>query len=537
MYEHLDDHHHWALPEVLQFQAEELGDKPFVTLIGGPSISFAQTLEDARKVAGHLASLGVSPGERVAVLLPNSVDFVRVWTGIAWLGAVFVPINTGLVGEFLAHQLRSARVKVVICHSRLLGVVDDVRPDIPDDFVTLVCGSPGAAGTRDFQEWRDADGYAGAQPGYRDLACIMYTSGTTGPSKGVLMPHAHCYLFGMGIIELGGLSHRDTYYISMPLFHVNALFMQLYASLVAGATAVVREKFSASAWTTDLRENGCTVTNLIGMMSHSLVAQPPSSADSDHALRLVVPAPNPAWHDLALRERFGVQTVLPAYGMTEVNIPLWGRVSDPRPGTCGFPYDRYFELRVVDPETDDVMEPDEVGEIAVRPRVPFGLMSGYDDLPAKTTETWRNLWFHTGDAATMDATGCVTFVDRMNDCIRRRGENISSFEVETAMGKLDGIAEVAAFAVASDGEGTEDEVMLTVVCIDGCSVEPAWVAEQAGRVLPRFAAPRYIEIVDSLPKTQTERIRKDQLRRRGVTAETWDSHAASAHPETRSTRG
>lgn len=513
------------------------GDKPFVAMVDGPSISYAETLADARKVAGHLESLGVGPGDRVAVLLPNSIDFVQAWTGIAWLGAVFVPMNTGLKGEFLAHQLRSAKARVVICHARLLPVVDEVRPVIGHDFVALVCGRSGPGDGRDFEEWRSAEDYCGEQPGYRDLACIMYTSGTTGPSKGVLMPHAHCFLFGMGMIEFGDLSDRDTYYISMPLFHVNALFMQLYSSLVAGATVVVRPKFSASAWTCDIREHGCTVTNLIGMMSHSLVAQPPSSGDCDHSLRLVVPAPDPAAHDLALRERFGVRVVLPAYGMTEVNIPLWGRVNDPRPGTCGFLYERFFELRIVNPATDDIVAANEVGEIAVRPLVPFGLMSGYDDLPAKTVEAWRNLWFHTGDAATMDETGCVTFVDRMKDCIRRRGENISSFEVETAMSKLDGIGEVAAFAVPSEGEGTEDELMLAVVCLEGCAVEPSWVASEADRILPRFAEPRYIEIVESLPKTQTERIRKDELRRRGVTPRTWDRHAVPAGAHERSTHG
>lgn len=168
------------------------------------------------------------------------------------------------------------------------------------------------------------------------------------------------------------------------------------------------------------------------------------------------------------------------------------------------------------------MPPREVGEIVVRPLLPFGFMSGYDGQPDKTVDAWRNLWFHTGDAGWMDETGCVTFVDRIKDCIRRRGENISSFEVEACISKLDGVAEVAAFAVPADGDGTEDEVMLAVVAVEGQKLDPAWVFEAAKKLLPAFASPRYIEIIDDLPRTETERVQKAKLRQRGVTESTWD---------------
>ncbi len=218
-----------------------------------------------------------------------------------------------------------------------------------------------------------------------------------------------------------------------------------------------------------------------------------------------------------------MRAVIGGFGMTEVNIPLYGRADESRPGTCGFVLDRYFEVAVVDPETDQVMPRGEIGEIVVRPKIPFAFMAGYDGLPEKTVEAWRNFWFHTGDAATMDASGCVTFRDRIKDCIRRRGENISSFEVEAALGKLPGVAEVAAFAVpAGGGEGTEDEVMLAIIAHPGVTLDPAEIAARADAVLPAFASPRFVEIVTSLPKTPTERVQKNKLRQRGVTPATWD---------------
>ncbi len=341
MYPQVDDHHRWALPDVLAFQAVARPETVFVSMVDGPSLTYSDVFADAQKVAGFFYSLGVEPGDRVAVLLHNSIDFVRVWTGLGWLGAVLVPLNTALVGDFLAHQIHSSAAKVVVCHERYLPKLDAIRPALTSVSTTVICGAAPVdhkrpSGLVSFESWRDASLHRGNRPGYRDLACIMYTSGTTGPSKGVLMPHAHCYLFAMPIIDFGHLCAADKYYVSTPFFHVNGLFMSLYATLIVGATAVVRERFSASSWVRDIRDHGCTVTNLVGAMSQMVIAQPVSELDSDHKLRLVSPLPNSADHDSAFRHRFGVPDVLTGYGMTEVNLPLWGRLEDQRPGTVGF---------------------------------------------------------------------------------------------------------------------------------------------------------------------------------------------------------
>ena len=511
-----DDVTRWVLPALLEEQERARGDKVLVTVLGEGELTYAAGSRQARQVASHLAGLGVGPGDRVAVLLPNGLDFIRYWLGLGRLGAVIVPINTALTGEFLAHQLRDSGARVLVTAGELQAAAREVADRITG--LTLV--APGG--------WEDAPEWDGPLPAWSDLGCVMYTSGTTGPSKGVLMPHGHCFLFALGSVEALGVVQADRYYVCMPLFHANGLFMQLAATIIAGAAAVLRPRFSASAWLSDIRAERCTVTNLLGAMTQFVIAQPEDDLDRGHSLRVVCPVPNPPAHEAAWRERFGVAEVISGYGMTEVNIPLYGRLGSSRPGAAGLVLDRWFEVEIRDAETDLPVPAGEVGEIMVRPRVPFGFMAGYVGLPDKTLEAWRNFWFHTGDSGRMDADGWVTFVDRTKDCIRRRGENISSYEVESAVSRLDGIAEVVAYAVPAGAEGTEDEVMLAVVPADtpaGEGLDAPAIAAFADSVLPRFARPRYVEIVDAIPKTPTEKVRKGELRTRGVTAAAWDREA------------
>lgn len=512
----LEDVTRWVLPATLEEQERSRGGEVLVTVLGEGELTYATGSRQARQLATHLTGLGVGPGDRVAVLLPNGLDFTRWWLGLGRLGAVIVPINTALTGEFLLHQLRDSGARLLVAVGELMAVAREVADRVSG---LRLIGPDG---------WEEAPEWDGPLPRASDTACVMYTSGTTGPSKGVLMPHAHCYLFGLGSVESLGVTAADRYYVCMPLFHANGLFMQLGATIVAGATAVLRPRFSATAWLTDIRAELCTVTNLLGSMTQFVLAQPEQAGDRDHGLRVVCPVPNPPAHERAWRERFGVGDVVSAYGMTEVNIPLYGRLGVSRPGAAGRALDRWFEVEIRDADTDLPVPEGVTGEIMVRPKVPFGFMAGYVGLPEATVEAWRNLWFHTGDSGRMDADGWVTFVDRTKDCIRRRGENISSFEVEMAISRLDGVAEVAAYAVPAGPEGTEDEVMLAVVPgagPAGNALDGAKVAAFADSVLPRFARPRYIDVVQAIPKTPTEKVRKSELRRRGVTVGTWDREA------------
>jgi carnitine-CoA ligase len=535
MYSGFDDPGRWVLPAVLAEQAERRPDARWIETTTGERASFSRLNEDVERAAACFASLGVAPGDHVAVMLPNGLDLVRAWLGLGRLGAVAVLLNTELTGAFLRHPLADCGAALAVVDATLMPSFLEASHDVPAIARVLVVGDAPPAPSRPglamlaWDAWRDAPRHTGPMPRAQDIACVMYTSGTSGPAKGVLMPHAHCFLYGRGAIDSLELTADDVYYIVLPLFHANGLLMQLAATLIAGCSAIVRPRFSASAWLDDVRRHGATATNCLGALAAFLIATPPTPHDRDHRLRVVKNAPNLAEHEAVFRERFGVPDVTSGFGMTEVNIPTWGRLGESLPGTAGRVYDRFFEMVIADPETDRPVAAGELGEILVRPKVPFGFMAGYHGRAQQTVEAWRNLWFHTGDAGTLSADGVLTFVDRIKDCIRRRGENLSATEIESAFATLAGVAEVAAYAVPSDIRGGEDEVMLAVVPAPGAQPTPQQVADHAERMLPRFARPRYVSVIDALPKTATGKVQRALLRKRGAEG-AWDATTASTAP-------
>jgi crotonobetaine/carnitine-CoA ligase len=530
MFEHLRDPSRWTVSEVLSWQAQMRPTKVFAQTVDGSEMTFAEANEAASRIAAYLSDEGVRPGDPVVVFLPNGLDFLTVWLGLARLGAVAVLINVELTGAFLLHQLEDSGARVVVTAPSLFPAIQAIKERLQR--IELVLMTDGGAGESQVEtpwrlsalsRWRACARYDGPAPRASDIACIMYTSGTTGPAKGVLMPQARCFLFGLGAIDNLEITEADRYYVTLPLYHANGLFMQVYACLIAGAAAVIRERFSASNWLTDVRRYRTTLTNSLGVVAPFIFAQPETEFDRDHSLRLLVASPNPPELARIWRDRFGLANVVPGYGMTEVNIPAWGgpNIASP-PGSAGRIFSRYFEVRIVDPETDATKPSGAVGEIVVRPRAPFGFMAGYHKLPDKTVEAWRNLWFHTGDAGYINDDGDLFFVDRIRDCIRRRGHNISSFEVERAFLSMNGVVEAAAYATPSDMPGGEDEIMVSVVPAANAELSVREICRHAERELPKFAQPRYIEIVPSLPKTPTGKVQKSELRKRGVASSTWD---------------
>lgn len=521
----------WVYNDVLRKRAAQFGERTWVRMVGGGELSFREADGMANRVGRFLLDLGVERGGAVAVMLPNCLEHCHAWSGISRIGAMHVAVNTDYVGAFLSHVLTNSGSTHMFIHQDYLPALIEVAPDLPDLRCIIVAGAGGGSDGLDTRitvhRMDECKAYSDEDPdipvSYRDAACVMYTSGTTGPSKGVIMPHAHVYLFGLGTVEHMDLTAEDRFYVVLPLFHANGMFMQLYATLIVGAEAVIREKFSASRWIQDVAGFGITVTNSLGAVISFVLAQPPSALDGRHRLRAIGVAPNLPEFDDLLRRRFGVKDVFGMYGMTEVNIPLYTRAGESRPGSCGRLWERYYELRVVDPDTDMPVDTGDTGEIVVRPRLPFGFMTGYLNMPDKTVEAWRNFWFHTGDAARMDADGYVYFVDRIKDCIRRRGENISSFEIEQVLAGHAGVAEAAAVAVESDIAGAEDEVMVFVV--PEKELDIGELLDFCERRLPRFAVPRFVEVSDALPKTPTGKVQKAQLRRRGVQPGTYDREA------------
>ncbi|MDF2176629.1 AMP-binding protein [Aliiglaciecola sp. CAU 1673] len=520
----------WTTPQVLARQAAERPQKLAVSFIDGPSFTFQQLFEEAKIIAGQLSSIGFEAGDKLGMMLPNCPEFISLWLGCHQADGVMVALNTELVSDYLIHALNLSQCRFLACDSvglQRLAAVKDRLEYLQQVIVISNDSLPSfdSLELRSYLQFRATKSCGVPAPPkstFIDLACLLFTSGTTGPSKAVMMPHAHCYLFGQGTIDNLKLLDTDKYYICMPLFHANGLFMQLYACLITGATAVVRSKFSASNWIKDIAEYDITHTNLLGVMSEFIDRQPPSTLDKAHKLKVIAAAPAAPVFIEKFAVRFGVP-MIELYGMSEVNIPLYTPMDKPRPGSCGKAYDKYFEVRIADTQTDLLLPPDTVGEIQVRPKLAGGFMSGYYQMPEKTLEAFRNLWFHTGDAGRCDKDGYFYFVDRIKDCLRRRGENISSFEVETTLLSFKGVQEAAVFGVPSDIPGGEQEVMAVIVT-DG-SIDANAIYQQSKQAMPIYAIPRFIRLVseDQLPRTATNKIKKASLREQGITQDTWDA--------------
>ena len=540
----------WTLVEVARLQAERLGEREFLSFEDGSRLTFAQLHQESDRAARALASLGVGPGDRVLALAGNSPDFLVAMLGAHKRRAVFVPVNTELKGAFLEHQVRNSAPRVVIVEDELLGLFEHVDTSGAGVGHTIVIGArpallPAALGGTTPHTWADLLASAAApaengaehaagqgpdvlEPEPSDVCTIMYTSGTTGPSKGVLMPQAHCVLFCRGAVQAMDLTEHDRYFVCMPFFHANALLMQVFACLLAGAPATVVRRFSVSSWLEDVIASGATATNALGVMPEFVFRQPPTARDRDHRLTRVMAVPIAEEWGAAFEERFGVRLVQ-GFGMTEVNMVAYSDPADPvMAGCAGRVLAEFFEVVVADPETDEPVPAGEVGEILVRPRQPFCFNVGYFAMPDKTVEAWRNLWFHTGDAGRLDADGRLWFVDRLRDRIRRRGENVSSYEIEQVINEHPAVLESAAVGVRVEGAGGEEEIKACVVLHGGGAAAPAAGFDPADLLdwcqarMPRYAVPRYVEIVAELDKTPSGKVRKQGLRDAGVTADTWD---------------
>jgi carnitine-CoA ligase len=529
----------WTLTGLVRRQAELYGEREFMSFEHGTVLSFAALDRDSDQLACNLASLGVAPGDRVMLMLKNRIEFMLTMLAVMKLGAIFVPVNTELKGAFLTHQIHNAQPRAIFLDHDLRHAFDAVElGDFDLSCVIYVAGNvpaerpPVLEGAEALTfEQLVAMGVANdnvlvnATP--EDIACIMYTSGTTGPSKGVLMPHAHCYLFGHGMARAMGMSEHDCQYVCMPLFHAMGLFLQVLSSLITGSRVYCIERFSPSTWLDDVRSSGATVTNALGVMPEFIFRTPPSSHDRDHKLRTVVAVPIAAEWGEAMEQRFGFK-FKQAYGMTEINIPCYTFDDDPLlPGMAGHVLDDFFEVRVVDAATDVEIALGQIGEVVVRPKVAFCFNQGYYRMPERTVEAWRNLWFHTGDAGYFDRQGRLFYADRIKDRIRRRGENISSFEIEQVLNDHQQVTESAVVGIRVEGAGGEDEVKAYIVTAGGADIDNIGLLDYCAERIPRFAVPRYIEAVAALSKTATGKIQKEALRQAGITSRTWDRESVA----------
>ena len=527
-----NDIERWTIHDSLRHRARTDPGRLFVEAVGQRSLTYGEAHERAARMAGILRSLGIAPGDALVIMARNGIAAIDAWLGAVLCGAVEVSINTGCKGRPLVHALTTVGARVVLAESEFLDRIAAVEDEVPQ-LEMILCLDAGAEISADFARigvlsldaLRDrAEPFDGSTARFSDIASIVYTSGTSGPAKGVLMPNAQIYALARQAVEGLRLGPRDVYYCFHPMFHTAGKFIGLFAGLLSGARVVFDRGFDADLWLDRIREYGATATLAHGAMLEMVFARPARPEDCDNRLERLLASPFPRRIAERFEARFGVRGI-EAWGMTEINNPCWCAPDEPlKVGSCGKADPRWAEVRVVDPDTDREVATGTVGEFVVRPRHPWTMMQGYVGMPDATVRAWRNLWFHSGDSGYVDEDGYFFFVDRASDRIRRRAENISSYDIESAAIEFDGIAECAAVGVASEFE-MDDDVKLCIVPAGGKPVDPVALIAALARTLPHFMVPRYIESLDALPRTPTNKVRKAELRASGIDA-AWDRKAA-----------
>lgn len=507
---------------MLIVQADRHRDRPLLT-IGEVTWTFQDAASVAARRAGTLVAAGIGAGDRVALLLTNRIELMEMVLACGWIGAVAVPINTAAMGPQIGYFLKNSGARALVIEADLLPRLDQVEMDSMALERIWVVGDSQAAATFTGSVGRlPAPGSpipaAAVKPG--DTLAILYTSGTTGPSKGVMCPHTQYYWWGINSIELLEITADDVLCTTLPLFHINAL-SSFAQALLSGARMVLHERFSASGFWPAMGQSGATVAYLLGAMVPILLAQPQSKEERSHRLRLALGPGVPPNMIAKFGERTGVR-VLEGYASTETNFIIGSTIDQQKPGTIGRIRHGYH-ARVVDDEDFEVA-PGMAGELLLRADEPYAFATGYFGMPEKTVEAWRNLWFHTGDRVVREADGNFRFLDRLKDAIRRRGENISSYEVEQVLLSHSSVEMVAVFPVRS--ELAEDEVMAAIVLKPDCRLDPLELMTFCEPRMPYFAIPRFLDFVPELPRTENGKVQKFKLRERGPGAKTWDREAA-----------
>lgn len=467
----------------------------------------------SNRVANGLRSLGVERGEHLALLLDNCPEIAWYYFGIGKLGGVSVPLNTAAKGELLARYLRQSEVVTVIVQRSLLQRLLDAARECPriSRIVVVEDGTQSVKTSvalfRHDEVIRAPDSDPGVAVRFNDVAYLSFTSGTSGPSKANISTHSHSFTMAAALARAFGYGRDEVMYTCLPLFHGNAM-RSLFIPMMSGCSVAVARRFSVSSFWADIRRYEATQFNLLGAMVNMLWAQPPSALDREHRARKCMVLPIPSFAS-AFSDRFAVE-LYSTYALTDFGYISFMSTHDPASkwASAGRPQPD-VELAILD-DDDFPATSGQTGEICVRSRRPWTAAQGYYGMPEATVSAWRNLWFHTGDCGYVDADGYLFFVDRKKDAIRRRGENISSFEIEQIVMSHPAVLDVAAFAVAS--EMSEDEVVVSVVLRSGCELNEKSLVEFCAAHMAHFMVPRYVQFMPTLPRTITEKVEKYKLR-------------------------
>ena len=524
----------WVLPRILRDRAEAHPDQPYIRFGDGEWVTYGEIDARANRIANALIARGLQKGECVSTLMPNSIDQVALWFGILRAGGVQSPINLAYRGDFLSWVINLPQSRFLVISDDLMDRLDHVADDLPvlEHVFVWSSGAPHGPNPKvPFEPFAVLDDAPDTDPGVEvtwvDDARIMFTSGTTGRSKGVIKQHASDYFSGRTYNNVCGVTEDDIFYTCLPLFHSNAQVLNCYPAMIAGARIQISARYSSTNFWREVTECGATILNTVSAMNYFIWNTPPGEYDRAHKVTriMAMPAPKDIYHDF--KERFGIRWH-EGYGLTETGMVTYVPPGIEKPGSCGMASPG-FEVSVVQPGTDRPGPNGTSGEIVVDMKLPNIVMRAYAGMPEKTAEDFKNLKLHTGDLGQMDDDGYLYFMDRVKDYIRRRGENVSSMEVEQVVASHPGVLEAAAVGVAAgEGAGSEQEILICVVPREGVPDAHELLTYCADK-MPYFAVPRYVRFMEHLPKTPTERVRKVELRDMGLGDDVYDR--AKSGPE------
>ncbi len=519
-----------TVPELLLTRCEAEPDSRYIDVVGA-AFTAGEVADLAGRLAAAFTGLGLQRGDRVASVVENSPEAMLLWWGITWSGGVSVPINTAYKGDYLIHQLVDCGASIVIVQADLAERVQAIAGSVASAYAMSSSSAtgPGDFGAAAIHSWDDLLTAAPVGPADvvpSDLATFVYTGGTTGPSKGCMLAHNYHEVLARQIGYCWGRTSADIVWTPLPLFHFNAIVTAVLGPLVFGGSSAISGRFSVSNFWSEMNRTGATITSTLGTMAYLFAndsdrpEMPKSGApEANRSLRLLGAAPLPDSIDRIIKDRFGIDTFSGAYGLTEASLVSWsppGTVN--KPNAAGVINTEYFDVRIFD-DNDAELPRNTDGEIVLRPKRAHSMYEGYWGRPEATVEASRNLWFHTGDIGRIDDDDFLFFVDRKADYLRRRGENISSFDVERILMRFDGLADVVVHAVPS--EFGEDDLKVTATLKEGAAVDEADLFRYCVAELPYFALPRYIEFRAELPRSPVGRVLKRVLRDEGRTATTW----------------
>jgi crotonobetaine/carnitine-CoA ligase len=544
-----------TIPELFERRMATDPDGEYLD-IGSVKLTAQHVTRTAERFGGALHDLGTRQQDRVATLLENSPAALLSWAGTVCGGRISVPINTAYKGDYLSHQLNDSGARVLVMASSFVTrvaavvaqvpalehvvIVDDVEAGIEND----LSGPPEETSLRgvNVHRWDDLLATTTCAPSVvvrpADLATFIYTGGTTGMSKGCMLSHNYHEALARQVGICWRRTSDDVVWTPLPLYHFNALATVVVGTLVYGGRGAIFRRFSVSQFWPEMNRVGATITSTLGTMAYLLAhdidrPEMPRSGEAraNRSLRLVGAAPLPVEVDRVIRSRFGIATFSGAYGVTEASLVSWQPPEvENRPNAAGVINEEFFDVRIFDDDDHEVPIGTD-GEIVLRPKRPHVMFEGYWGRAEETVGASRNLWYHTGDIGHLDGDRYLYFVDRKADYLRRRGENIASFEVERILMGHGALADVAVHAVPSPL--TEDDLKITATVKEGATISEEELFRWCVDRLPYFALPRYIEFRDELPRSPVGRVLKRALRSEGVSGTTWDAEAAGATYERR----